>query len=377
MFNFKIIKQSKKSHARLGEMVTNHGVIKTPVFMPVGTVGSVKGVSPEELNELDAEIILGNTYHLYLRPGDKFIKKAQGLHKFINWDKPILTDSGGFQVFSLGANMVEKGNFPGGGKSLVKIKDNGVEFRSFLDGSKHYFTPEKVIDIQTNLGSDIMMVLDVCTEFPASHSRAKEAMDITHAWAKKAIDYYAKNKRRGALFGIVQGSTYKDLRAESLRYISSLPFDGVAVGGVSVGEGKAHMYNAMRWTGANLPSGKPRYIMGIGEPEDIVEAVKNGFDMFDCVLPTRLARHGVVWINKTKNKFQKLDLRKGKFKEDLEPIEKGCECYACKNKFSRAYIAHLIKQREILGIRLTTMHNIHFIINLVKNLREDIKNNKL
>jgi len=372
---FKVSKQSKKSAARIGEMVTDHGVIKTPVFMPVGTVGSVKGMSPEELNSLDAEIILGNTYHLYLRPGDKFIKKAAGLHKFINWNKPILTDSGGYQVFSLG-----------GDKNLVKIKDNGVEFRSHLDGSKHYFTPEKVIDIQTNLGSDIMMVLDVCTEFPASYNRAKKTMEITHAWAKKAIDYYQKlmtdnlqhKTRRGAIFGIIQGSIYKNLREESLKYISSLPFDGVAVGGVSVGEGKTHMYNAMRWTGAKLPSNKPRYIMGIGEPEDIVEAVKNGFDMFDCVLPTRLARHGVVWIHKkSKFKFDKLDLRKGKFKEDLGPIEAGCKCYACKNKFSRAYLAHLIKEKEILGIRLTTMHNLYFLIDLVKNLRKDIKNNEL
>lgn len=389
MFKFKIQKQSQKSLARIGEMQTNHGIVKTPVFMPVGTVGSVKGISPQELNEMNAEIILGNTYHLYLRPGDELIKKFGGLQKFIGWNKPMLTDSGGFQVFSLGEN-------------LVKIKENGVEFRSFIDGSKHFFTPEKVIDIQNNLGSDIMMVLDVCTEFPATHNRASEAMKITHQWAKTAKNYYNKLKvygsshkaKIGALFGIIQGSVYRDLRQESVKFISSLDFDGIAVGGVSVGEGKKHMYEIMRFCGPKLPVDKPHYIMGIGEPEDIIEAVKNGFDMFDCVLPTRLARHGVVWIYNNsklstksgsansgkcqvpKMRFKKIDLRKAAMRKDFGPIDKNCTCYACKNGFSRAYIAHLIKEKEILGIRLTSIHNLHFLIDLVSKIRQEIENGK-
>lgn len=368
--NFKILHKSKKSNARIGELETAHGKITTPVFMPVGTLGAVKTLTPDELKEIGAEIILGNTYHLYLRPGDKFIKKAKGLHKFIGWDRPILTDSGGYQVFSLGESKAK----------LAKIINDGVEFQSHIDGSKHFFTPEKVIDIQRNLGSDIMMVLDVCTEFPATHKRAQKTMEITHRWAKRAIDYWthlkAKKLKPNLLFGIVQGGTYKDLRKESTKYISSLNFDGIAVGGVSVGEGKKHMYDAMRWTGPNLPENKPHYIMGIGEPEDIVEAVKNGFDMFDCVLPTRLARHGVVWVNK-KSKFEKLDLRKSKYKEDLKSLDKDCLCYTCRKGFSRAYLSHLIREHEILGARLLTIHNIHFLINLVKKLRSEIANGKL
>ncbi len=388
---FKILAQSKKSFARAGEIETSHGKIQTPIFMPVGTVGSVKGINPDELKQMGADIILGNTYHLYLRPGDKFIKKAGGLHKFINWDRPILTDSGGFQVFSLGLrdNKYEIKSKNKSFSSLVKFKKDGVDFKSFIDGSKHYFSPEKVIDIQLNFGSDIMMVLDICTEFPASYARAKQAMEKTHYWAKKASDYFDKLKsknpenRKHSLFGIVQGSTYKDLREESLKYISSLNFDGIAVGGVSVGEGKKHMYEVMNWTGPKLPQDKPRYIMGIGEPEDIIEAVKNGFDMFDCVLPTRLARHGVVWVsdkqqglsNKQKwekIKFKKLDLRKASARNDFKPIQEGCECYACKNNFSRAYIAHLLKENEILGLRLASEHNLYFLLNLTREIRKDI-----
>jgi len=398
MKTFRTIKQSKISSARTGELITAHGVIKTPVFMPVGTLGSVKTLSPEELGEMGAEIILGNTYHLYLRPGEKLIKKFGGLHGFNHWNGPILTDSGGFQVFSLGKNQIKnkKSSLKMTDQNekifnnLVKIKENGVEFRSHIDGSKHLFTPEKVIDIQRDLNSDIMMVLDVCTEFPASYKRAKETMELTHAWAKKAVEYWQKinqksniknqnnNSKQQLLFGIIQGSVYPDLRKESLEYLSNLPFDGLAVGGVSVGEGKDNMYDAMQLTGPNLPKDKPHYIMGIGEPEDIVMAIKNGFDMFDCVLPTRLARHGVVWANKNQKsnlknqkinfEFQKLDLRRAKFKEDKKPIEEGCGCYACKNGFSRAYISHLIKEHEILGFRLATIHNVYFLINLTKEI---------
>ena len=411
---FQIIKQSKKSHARLGKLETAHGVIETPVFMPVGTLGAVKTLTPDELKAIGCQIILGNTYHLYLRPGDKMIKKMGGLHKFIKWNKPILTDSGGYQVFSLGEKTkFSIFNFQFSNKSqndfkkgLVKITNQGVEFKSHIDGSKHYFTPEKVIDIQRNLGSDIMMVLDVCTEYPADYKRAKKTMTLTHLWAKKAIDYWKNYKRYAIcdeqlLFGIVQGSTYKDLREESVKYLSSLDFDGIAVGGVSVGEGKKHMYNVMKWIRPNLPVDKPHYIMGIGEPEDIVHAVKNGFDMFDCVLPTRLARHGVVWTQETRYKiqdtrykiqdtrykkqdtkkspksnikFQKIDLRKSKYREDKNVLDKNCLCYTCRKGFSRSYLSHLIKEHEILGARLLTIHNVHFIINLVKNIQKDIKN---
>ncbi|EKD55922.1 MAG: hypothetical protein ACD_58C00342G0001 [uncultured bacterium] len=442
--SFNISKQSTKSKARLGVLETPHGKINTPVFMPVGTLGSVKSVSPDELKDLGSEIILGNTYHLYLRPNDKFINKEfGGLHNFIKWDKPILTDSGGYQVFSLGENyenfksrisndkqvlnskfkfeifnqtqnskFKNKFTIKNLKSNLVKILDDGVEFKSHIDGSKHFFTPEGVIDIQRNLGSDIMMVLDVCTEFPATRQRALETMNLTHKWAKKAADYWEKLQitnyklsldrletpagqinhkskivnHKSLLFGIVQGSTYKDLRQESAKYISGLPFDGIAVGGVSVGEGKKHMYDVMKWVGPLLPKDKPHYLMGIGEPEDIVEAIKNGFDMFDCVLPTRLGRHGVVWTGKTKNLkfktknygkfFTKLDLRKATYRADKWPIEEGCQCYACKNGFSRAYLGHLIKEKEILGIRLTSMHNIHFIITLVKEIRQQIKDGK-
>lgn len=425
--SYKILHQSnssadslqEKSHARIGKLKTPHGKITTPVFMPVGTLGAVKTLTPEELETIGAEIILGNTYHLYLRPGEKLIKKIGGLHQFTRWDGPILTDSGGFQVFSLGARLSSRDRLgdrgdlidnkllcPSGARNdnsksnLVKIKENGVEFRSHLDGSKHLFTPEKVIDIQRDLGSDIMMVLDVCTEFPASYKRAKETMELTHKWAEISAKYWQKlaygrsyianchnNKPlaisdKPLLFGIVQGSIYKDLREESAKFISSLAFDGVAVGGVSVGEGKKHMYEVMKWVGPLLPKDKPHYIMGIGEPEDIIEAIKNGFDMFDCVLPTRLGRHGVVWTKKTltqgrePSSYSKLDLRKSIYKSDESVIDSTCRCYTCQKRYSRAYLSHLIKEHEILGSRLATIHNVHFIINLVKDIRQKIEDNK-
>lgn len=383
---FKTIFQSKKSKARIGEFKTIHGAIKTPVFMPVGTVGTVKSISPKELRELGAQIILGNTYHLYLRPGEKLIKKLGGLAKFNNWQGPILTDSGGFQVFSLGKKD-QNLNFQN--QKLVKIAKEGVEFRSHLDGKKHFFTPEKVIDIQFDLGSDIIMVLDVCTEYPATKERAKKAMQLTHQWAKRSIDYFKKKiknqkSKRPLIFGIAQGSIYKDLRIESVKYISSLGFDGLAVGGVSVGEGKRNMEKVMRWVSPYLPEDKPRYVMGIGEPDDIVNAIKYGFDMFDCVLPTRLARHGVVWKNTKsfnsfqgkKIKYQKINLRKKEYKTDQSPIDTNCNCYACKNKFTKAYISHLVREKEILGIRLLSMHNLRCLFEMIDNIKKNIENNK-
>jgi len=394
---FKVLKHDKKSNARTGILETPHGNIHTPAFMPCGTLGTVKTTTPDELKELGADIILGNTYHLYLRPGDKEIKKMGGLHKFIKWDKPILTDSGGYQVFSLGKSI--RPISPISPKSLVKIKENGVEFRSHLDGSKHFFTPEKVIDIQKNLGSDIMMVLDECTPYPATKKYATEAMNRTHDWAEKAIKHFRKNveTRRGVskkslLFGIIQGSTFKDLRKKSARFISSLPFDGIAIGGVSVGEGKKEMYKVLDWVIPKISNiqypisnqlkkkkildnrysilDRPIYLMGVGTPEDLLEAVERGVDMFDCVLPTRLARHGSVWFyEKTGGK---LNLLNSSNKSYSGPIMKNCQCYACKNGFSRAYIHHLLKENEVLGIRLTTLHNLHFILDLMRQIRDNI-----
>ena len=410
MNKFKANKQSSLSAARVGEFETAHGVVKTPVFMPVGTVGAVKTVSPVELRDMGAQIILGNTYHLYLRPGEKLIKKMGGLQEFNKWKGPILTDSGGFQVFSLGLRPNNKKqvtrNKPfdlaqGGQKSnfnnqisnnMVKITEKGAEFRSHIDGSKHMFTPEKVIDIQLALGSDIIMILDICTEHPATRERAKEAMEMTHRWAKRAMDYWktlSKSVRdKHKLFGISQGSIYKDLRIESVKYISSLGFDGIAVGGVSVGEGKSNMVKVMRWVSPYLPKDRPHYLMGIGEPDDIEKAVLYGFDMFDCVLPTRLARHGSVWINSNsqtlnskqsqnyKLKYEKINLNNAKFKADKKPLDKNCGCYTCKNGFSRAYLSHLIREKEMLGLRLLTLHNLYTLIELTNNLKTKIKNDK-
>jgi len=389
MNNFKIIKQSKKSLARTGIIQTFRGSISTPVFMPVGTRGAVKTISPEELKNLGFEIILGNTYHLYLRPGDKFIASVGGLAKFNLWNGPILTDSGGYQVFSLGLKQIQNANNKNindnskckNFHTIKKITKKGVIFKSHLDGSIHEFTPEKVIDIQLNLGSDIIMVLDVCTEFPATYKRAKEAMELTHLWAERSMKHWQKKSSKirseHMLFGIAQGSTYKDLRIASAKFISGLGFDGVAVGGVSVGEGKENMKKVIKWVGRYLPINLPHYLMGIGEPEDLIFAAKYGFDMFDCVLPTRLARHGVIWIksrlnSKLKNqndKYKKIDLRKAEYRFDTKPIDEECGCYACKNKFSRAYLAHLVREHEILAFRLLTTHNLYTLSRLMKNIR--------
>lgn len=367
--------------------------------MPVGTLGAVKTVSPDELNDLGTEIILGNTYHLYLRPGEKLVKKMGGLQNFNQWQKPILTDSGGYQIFSLGLKNNVKKNKKG--ESFIKIDEDGITFKSHINGSIHRFTPEKVIDIQLDLGSDIIMVLDVCTEYPASYKRAQQAMELTHRWALRSIKYWRKLKTKNselktilknsklynienkALFGIVQGSTYKDLRIESVKYISGLGFDGIAVGGVSVGEGKKHMQNVIKWVSSFLPKDKPHYLMGVGEPDDLAYAIKYGFDMFDCVLPTRLARHGVIWVEpklnlklKTKNlKFKKISIKNARFKTDKKTLQKDCGCYTCRNGFSRAYLTHLMREKETLGARLLSIHNLYFIVNLVKLIRASIDKN--
>lgn len=370
---FKLIKKDSKTRARRGELKLAHGVVQTPIFMPVGTVGSVKGASNEDLNELGAQIVLGNTYHLNLRPTSEYIKEYFcELHKFMRWQKPILTDSGGFQVFSLGLRAEVKDS---DGPKLVKITEEGAEFASHIDGSKHKFTPERVVDIQRNLGSDIMMPLDVCTEYPATYERTKQTMEQTHRWEKRGAEYWQKVKGDSAqaYFGIVQGGTYDDLRAESAKYISSLPFDGIAIGGVSVGEGKEAMKLAVEAAIPYIPQDKPRYLMGVGEPIDMIRAVSQGIDMFDCVLPTRLARHGVAWVGDEKRGFESLNLKNSRFKHDKEVLDLTCDCPSCINGYSRAYIHHLIKENEMLGIRLLTLHNLRHTLALFERMRESIE----
>lgn len=372
MKKFKLL---KKDSVRIGEFKTLHGTIKTPVFMPCATVGAVKAVSAEELKEIGFEIILGNTYHLYLRPSDELIKEIGGLHQFMNWDRAILTDSGGYQVFSLGAGY----NGQGRTLSLVKIKNDGVEFKSHLDGSRHLFTPEKVIDIQLNLGSDIIMPLDYCPSANASKKEIEEAVNLTNRWFERAWLHFQKRtktvklNKKPALFAIIQGGAHKDLREKSFKFLSQFPVDGFAIGGVAnAGESKLKQKRALEYTLPLLPEDKPRYLMGVGEPEDIILAVKKGVDMFDSVLPTRLGRHGVVWVTKNWQKFLKVDLRKTKYRSDKKTIMKNCPCPACKGGYSKAYISHLIRAKEMLGLRLASLHNLAVLRELMVHIRNRI-----
>lgn len=364
MFEFKILHSSKRSLARNGILKTPHGEIHTPCFMAVGTKGSVKTLSSEDLENLDAEIILANTYHLYLRPGEKLVKKMGGLHKWMNWKRPILTDSGGFQVFSLAKE-----------KGFVKIDENGVQFSSHIDGSKHYFTPEKAIQIEHDLGADIIMAFDECAGARNSKKYFEQAMQRTHAWAirckKEHESLSKKSKNKQALFGIVQGGTYKDLREKSAKFINNLNFPGNAIGGLAVGEDKKTMQKMIRATVPHLNKNKPRYLMGVGMPEDLIQSVKNGVDMFDCVLPTRLARHGSFFTTTGRK-----NITNNKFKTDKNPLQKGCKCSTCKS-YSRSYIRHLYTEKEILPLRLMTIHNIHFLLNLMQEIRKKISNDKL
>ncbi len=386
-FKFEFKKEDGK--ARIGKITTAHGEVETPAFMPVGTKASVKTLSPKDVKDINASIILGNTYHLYLRPGTKVIRKHGGLHRFMGWDGPILTDSGGFQVFSLGSGskkidsrlrssslsdeLTSESNDENDRGALVKIKKDGVEFRSHLDGSKHFFTPESVIKMQKEIGADIMMVFDECAPADSDKKYAKEAMDRTHRWAKECLKTHKKIKAmygyEQALFGIVQGVTYKGLRIESARLISGLDFDGIAIGGLAVGESEKTRNEMLETVEPYLPKEKPRYLMGIGFPKDMLNAVERGIDMFDCVLPTRLARNGTIWTYQGK-----LNLLNSQFLSDLNPIEKGCGCYTCQN-FSRSYVAHLIREGEVLGIRLTTIHNLHFTMRLMEDIRKSIEAN--
>lgn len=349
--------------------------------MPIATKGAVKSLSPEELKKLGAQIVLGNTYHLWLRPGSSLIKKAGGLHKLMNWPGPILTDSGGFQVFSLGDRL--RKNIKDGAKtSKVKLSDEGVEFSDPVDGSKHFLTPEKSIQIQLDLGSDIIMCFDECPPYPATHEYAKKSLELTTRWAERCKKYFDQQtkklprEKRPLLFGIIQGSIYKDLREESARQILSLDLDGYAIGGVAVGEPREYFWKVLKWVLPLLPEDKPRYLMGLGRPEEIVKAVKLGVDMFDCVIPTREARHGRLYKFKIKsaklkadNFYETIQISNEKYKKDLAPIDKRCDCYACKN-FSRAYIRHLFATAEPFGLRLATIHNLRFYLQLIELLKE-------
>lgn len=356
---FKEIHKDSGSKARAGLISTDHGEIETPIFMPVGTQASVKTLSPKELEEVQAKIILGNTYHLYLRPGHELIAEFGGLHHFMSWDKPILTDSGGYQVFSL--------------KELRKIDEDGVSFQSHLDGSYHRFTPQNVLDIQRSLGSDIMMVLDECAPYPSSKEYAEKSNQLTLKWAAQARELYETNKPLYGynqwLFGIVQGSVYDDLRTISAQELIKMDFPGYAVGGLAVGEPKEDMYRLTDLCTDILPRNKPRYLMGVGMPEDILESIERGIDMFDCVIPTRNARNGTVF-----SKNGKMVIKAARFKNDQKPIDPDCSCYTCRN-FSRGYIRHLLNANEILGLRLATLHNVHFYLWLVRQARENILNN--
>lgn len=357
---FRLERKDNKSGARAGIISTHHGEIFTPIFMPVGTQGTVKTLTPKELIENSVQIILGNTYHLYLRPGHELISQFGGLHKFMNWDLPILTDSGGFQVYSL--------------NDLNKISEEGVKFRSHLDGTSHLFTPENVIEIQQNIGSDIMMMLDECTPYPCEYEYAKKSAERTSRWAERGLNYWQKNPSihgyPQALFAIVQGSIYKELREKSASELMDINFPGYAIGGLAVGEPKSEMLEISKFCTEILPEDKPRYLMGVGTPTDILENIELGIDMFDCVIPTRNARNGTVFTTEGK-----IIIKAAKYKKDENPLDGQCSCYACEN-FSRAYIRHLFNVDEILGLKLATLHNIHFYLWLVNEARKKIMCNE-
>ena len=351
MFTFQLLKEDFSTNARLGEITTNHGGINTPAFIPVGTQATIKALTPEELRGLGNEIILCNTYHLYLRPGHELIKSLGGLHKFMHWNFPLLTDSGGFQVYSISANQ--------------KVSEEGITFKSHLDGSEHFLSPEGCMEIQEALGADIVMCLDECIPYPASYDYTQDSLERTTRWAKRCQDI--KKDRDQALFGIVQGGMFKDLREKSTGELVALDFDGYALGGLSVGESTPLMHEMVEHTAALLPKGKPRYLMGVGTPEDIVEAVKRGIDMFDCVLPTRNARNGMLFTS-----FGKIVIKNAKHRSEDIPIDPNCSCYTCRN-YSRAYLHHLFSAKEILSSRLNTLHNLAHYFNLMAEMRESIR----
>lgn len=352
---FEVIKVDSKTKARAGILHTPHGDIETPVFMPVGTQGTIKAVKPDAVKDMGAGIILGNTYHLYLRPGHKLVEAAGGLHKFMNWDRAILTDSGGFQVFSLG--------------KLRKISEEGVRFRSHIDGSEHFISPEKSMEIQNSLGSDIIMAFDECVSYPADKKYVQESVGLTTRWLKRCKEYH-KNTEKQSLFGIMQGGCYKDLRYESAMQIVELDLPGYAIGGLSVGEPKDVMLEVLDYCVDFLPAGKPRYLMGVGTPDYLLESAERGVDMCDCVIPTRLARHGMAMTSQGK-----LNIKNAKFEKDFTPLDPNCTCPTCRN-YTRSYLRHLYKANEILSATLISEHNIFFLLNLMRQAREAILNDE-
>ena len=366
---FELLKTDPKTKARRGRITTPHGVIETPIFMPVGTAATVKAMRPEEVKELGAQIILSNTYHLYLRPGHEIVREAGGLHHFMNWDLPILTDSGGFQVFSLGA--------------MRKITEEGVHFRSHIDGSKHMISPEKSIEIQHALGSDIMMAFDECAPYPADRRYVKDSLELTSRWLKRCKEYHdAYCEEHGgesqvlgegvnqSLFGIMQGGVYKDYRKQSAEQIVELDLPGYAIGGLSVGEPKEMMYDVMDECVDYLPKDKPRYLMGVGSPDCLFEGVERGVDMFDCVLPTRIARHGMAMTS-----HGKVNIKNAQYERDFTPLDPECDCYTCRN-YSKAYLRHLFKSNELLSAMLMSNHNLHFLVKTMTNIRKAIEEDR-
>ena len=352
---YELIKTDLRTKARRGRVTTPHGTIETPVFMPVGTAATVKAMRPEQVEETGAEIILSNTYHLYLSPGHEIVREAGGLHRFMNWNKSILTDSGGFQVFSLGA--------------MRKISEEGVQFRSHIDGSKHMLTPEKSMEIQNALGSDIIMAFDECAPYPADRQYVRDSLERTTRWLKRCRDYH-KNTEKQSLFGIMQGGMYADLRKQSAEEIVELDLPGYAIGGLSVGEPKPLMYEMLDGCVDYLPKEKPRYLMGVGSPDCLFEGVERGIDMFDCVLPTRIARHGMAMTS-----VGRVNIKNAKYERDFTALDPNCDCYTCRN-YSRAYLRHLFKADEILSSMLMTNHNIHFLVNTMKNIRKSIEEDR-
>ncbi|RDW21683.1 tRNA guanosine(34) transglycosylase Tgt [Oceanobacillus chungangensis] len=353
---YELIKTDKQTGARLGRVHTPHGSFDTPTFMPVGTLATVKTMSPEDLHSMDARIILSNTYHLWLRPGEEIIREAGGLHKFMNWDGAILTDSGGFQVFSL--------------SDMREITEKGVHFRNHLNGDKLFLSPEKAMQIQNALGSDIMMAFDECPPFPATYDYMKASVERTSRWAERCLAAHERSDVQG-LFGIVQGGEFEELRSQSARDLVSLDFPGYAIGGLSVGEPKDIMNRMLEHTTPLLPANKPRYLMGVGSPDALIDGAIRGIDMFDCVLPTRIARNGTCMTSNGR-----LVVRNAKYARDFGPIDENCDCHVCKN-YSRAYIRHLIRCNETFGFRLTTYHNLHFLVKLMEQVRAAIKEDRL
>ncbi|MFJ7737815.1 tRNA guanosine(34) transglycosylase Tgt [Lysinibacillus sp. NPDC097287] len=353
---YELLHTCKQTGARLGIVHTPHGSFETPAFMPVGTQATVKTMSPEELKEMNAGIILSNTYHLWLRPGNDIVKEAGGLHKFMNWDRPILTDSGGFQVFSL--------------SQFRKIEEEGVHFRNHLNGDKLFLSPEKAMEIQNDLGSDIMMAFDECPPYPATHEYMLKSVDRTTRWAKRCKDAHARPEDQG-LFGIIQGGEYEDLRRRSAEALVELDFPGYAIGGLSVGEPKDIMNRVLEFTTPLMPENKPRYLMGVGSPDSLIDGAIRGIDMFDCVLPTRIARNGTLMTSEGR-----LVVKNAKYARDFGPIDPNCDCYTCKN-YSRAYVRHLIRTEETFGLRLTSYHNLRFLLNLMEQVREAIREDRL